>query len=55
LFELFVKQSFSRQAVAHLLKGDAQGACAHGVERLDDQFVFAARFVNRKTPAHAHL
>src|SRR3954468_3712439 len=54
-FEFFIKKTFRREPVAHLLKRYAQSASAHRVERLDNQLVFAARLIDRKSPAHAHL
>ncbi len=50
-FQLRCKQAFRLQAIAQLLKRDLQRARAHRIERLHDQFILAARFVNRQPPA----
>ena len=54
-FQFLRKQTFSLKPIAQLFKSNLQRAGADRIERFDDQFIFAARFINRQPPARAHV
>ena len=51
----FVKQSFPRQPLFHLLEGDAQRPGPDRVERFDHQLIFTARLVDGEATARSDL
>ena len=50
-----IEQAFGFEAFLQLLKGQLQRAASDGLEILDVNLIFAARFVNADRAAHGHL
>src|SRR5687767_15845973 len=53
--QFFRKESFSVQPIAELLESDAQRTRANRIECIDDEFILAARRVERELSACAHV